>query len=299
VSALQPQLLDDSPAGRWWRSLLSRLLSLVPEGALAAEEMSQFRAGLATENLLRGNPAFVSIETRSGPADDITDFLLTRDGVDLESEPDRSIRAATRVLEESLKTQTGADVHVDMVSLWRLTSELMEIIDRAVNPAPHAELLHSSWGAVSNAVERISTSDTYDRAVVGHPDLDALLALISRIGRSPYPEERGDDDDGGMMGWGNWDVRVYAASSAMRLAQRFAGDRPGILDELETFVRDPVPTVRLQVAQSINGLWDVARDRMWSLADYVAKNETSTDVNGGVKVGQRGVAKPGHFAAWA
>jgi hypothetical protein len=280
AAALQPQLLDDSPAGRWWRSLLSRLLSLVPEGALATAEMKQFRAGLATENLLRGNPAFVSVETHSGPADDITDFLLTRDGVDLESEPDRSVRAATRVLEESLKTQTGADVHVDVIGLWRLTSELVDIIDRAVNPAPHAELLHSTWGAVSNAVERISTSDAYDQAVAGHPDPDALLALISRLGRSPYPEERKDSDDGGMMGWGNWDVRVYAASSAMRLAQRFAADRPEILDELDTFVRDAVPTVRLQVAQSINSLWDVARERMWSLADYVAKNETSTGVLG-------------------
>ena len=66
----------------------------------------------------------------------------------------------------------------------------------------------------------------------------------------------------------------------MRLAQRFAADRPGMLDELETFLRDPVRTVRLQVAQSINGLWDVARDRMWSLADYVAKNETSKGVLG-------------------
>jgi hypothetical protein len=64
AAALQPHLLEDSPAGRWWRSLLSRLLSLVPEDALITAEMKQFRAGLATENLLRGNPAFVSIETR-------------------------------------------------------------------------------------------------------------------------------------------------------------------------------------------------------------------------------------------
>ena len=91
AAALQPHLLQDSPAGRWWRSLLSRLLSLVPEDALITAEMKQFRAGLATENLLRGNPAFVSIETRSGPAGDITDFLLARDGVDLENEPDRSV----------------------------------------------------------------------------------------------------------------------------------------------------------------------------------------------------------------
>jgi hypothetical protein len=171
AAALQPQLLVDSPAGRWWRSLLSRLLSLVPEGALATAEMSQFRTGLATENPLRGNPAFVSTDTRSGPADDITDFLLTRDGVDLESEPDRSIRVATRVLEESLKTQTGADVHVDVVSLWRLTSELVEIIDRAVSPAPHAELLHSSWAkAYDVGAARKPRGQNLDARGNGGPD---------------------------------------------------------------------------------------------------------------------------------
>jgi hypothetical protein len=80
------------------------------------------------------------------------------------------------------------------------------------------------------------------------------------------------------MAWGNWDVPVHAASSAMRFAQRFAGTNPELLDALEAFVRDPVRTVRLQVAQSINGLWEVFRERMWALADYVAKNEPSKDV---------------------
>jgi hypothetical protein len=278
AAALQPHLLDDSPAGRWWRSLLSRLLSLVPEGVLVTAEMRQFRAELATANLLRGNPAFVSIETHAGPADDITDYLLKRDGVDLDSEPDRSVRGATRILEDALKAQRGADTQVDVVGLWRSTRAVVAIIDRAVNPAPHAELLHSSWGAVSNAIERIATSDKFDPASDGHPDLDTLFTLVSHLGRSEYPEARGDEDDGGMMAWGNWSVRVYAASSAMRFAQRFAVDHPDILDELDTFLRDPVRTVRLQVAQSIDGLWDVARDRMWSLADYVAKHEPSKGV---------------------
>jgi hypothetical protein len=245
TAALQPHLLEDSPAGRWWRSLVSRLLSLVQEDALITVEMKQFRAGLAAENLLRGNPAFVSIETRSGPAEDITGILLARDGVDLENEPNRSVRAATRVLEESLKTQTGTDTQTDVVGLWHLTRVLVEIIDRAVSPALHTELLHSSWSAVSNAVERISTSDTYDPTLAGHPNLDTLLALVSRLGRNAYPEERTEDDDSGMMAWGNWDVRVYAASSTMRLARRFAADHPEMLDELEAFLRDPVHTVRL------------------------------------------------------
>jgi hypothetical protein len=278
TAALGPELLEDVPAGNWWRSLLARWLSEVPEDMLATAAMKSFREGLASENRLRGNPPFVSIHTSWGPADDVTDVLLARDGVDLEKEPDRSLRAASKALEEALKSRRGADVRADVPKLWRMATDVVNLIDRATNPRPHAELLHSSWGAVSEAVEQIATSEAYDPAHEGHPDLGHLLGLNARLGQSQYPEPRPAKDEGGLMTWGNWDVRVHAASSAMWLAQRFAGTRPEILDALDVFVRDRVRTVRLQVAQSVNGLWEVARERMWALADYVAKNEPSKGV---------------------
>lgn len=278
TAVLGAQLLEDTPAGNWWRSLLARWLSEVPEEMLATAEMRSFRERLASENRLRGNPPFVSTHTSWAPAEDVTDFLLARDGVDLEKEPDRSLRAASRALEEALKSGRGADVRADIPKLWRMATEVVGLIDGATNPPPHAELLHSSWGAVSEAVEQIATGEGYDPAYEGHPDLDRLLGLNARLGQSQYPEPRQAEDEGSLMAWGNWDVRVHAASSAMRLAQRFANTHPAILDDLEIFVRDPVRTVRLQIAQSVNGLWDVARERMWGLADYVAKNEPSIGV---------------------
>ena len=145
-------------------------------------------------------------------------------------------------------------------ALWRLTTTLVETIDLARNPEPHPETLHSSWGAVSNAVERIAKSDAYDPNAPQQPDLDTILSLIGRLQASPHPEPR-DGQSEGMMAWGNWDVRVYAASSLMALARRFADQRPEILDRLETCVFDPTPTVRLQVAQSLNALREIDRDR--------------------------------------
>jgi hypothetical protein len=273
TAALVPELLEDTPAGNWWRSLLARWLSDVPEDALATAAMKSFRQTLATDNRLRGNPPFVSVHMSSGPAEDITDFLLAREGVDLEKEPERSLRAASKALEEALKSGRGADVREDVPTLWRIGTDVVDLIDSATNPPPHAELLHSSWGAVSEAVEQIATGDAYDPAHEGHPDLGRLLGLNARLGQSQYPEPSQAEDEGGLMAWGNWDVRVHAASSAIRLAQRFASTHPAILDDLESFLRDPVRTVRLQVAQSIDGLWAVAREQMWGLADYVAKNE--------------------------
>ena len=82
------------------------------------------------------------------------------------------------------------------------------------------------------------------------------------------------------MAWGNWDVRVYAASSLMALARRFADQRPRILDLLQGCLTDPTPTVRLQVAQSLNALWDIDRDRMWVLVTHVAEHEDNHGVLG-------------------
>lgn len=278
IAVLGPQLLEDTPAGNWWRSLLARWLSEVPEEMLATSEMKSFRERLASEDRLRGNPPFVSIHTGWGPADDITDALLARNGVDLEREPDHSLRAAAKALEGALKSGRGTDVRTDIPKLWRMATAVVGLIDSAIDPLPHVELLHSSWGAVSEAIEQLAKDEAYDPAQEGHPDLGSLLALNTRLGQSQYPEPIQAENEGSLMAWGNWDVRVYAASSATRLAQRFANIHPAILDDLDTFVRDPVRTVRLQIAESVNCLWDVARERMWELADYVAKNEPSKGV---------------------
>lgn len=277
--ALATDLFPEESARKWWRSLLARLLSLVPETSLASGDMRNLRLELQGSGHLRGNPAFVSIQTGVSSADDITDRFLARDGVDLEREPDRSVRAASRALEDALKLGQMGDAAEDLAELWRLAQTLVETIDAAQDPQPHPETLHSSWGAVSNAVERIAKSAAYDPSGPRQPSLDAILDLIERLRGSPYPEPRDGQSDG-MMAWGNWDVRVYAASSLMTLARRFANQRPEIIDRLEACLNDPTPTVRLQVAQSLNVLWDIARDRMWTLATHVAKHEGDHGVLG-------------------
>ena len=279
TDSLGPDLFLEETARNWWKSLLARFLSLVPEASLATGEMRALRLELQDDGRLRGNPAFLSIQTGFGSADDITERFLERDGVDLKREPDRSVRAASRALEDTLKPGQTSDTAEGLAALWRLTRTLVETIDVAQDPEPHPETLHSSWGAVSNAIERIAKSPAYDPSGPEQPGLDTILNLIERLGVSPYPEPS-NGQSGGMMAWGNWDVRVYAASSVMALAGRFADQRPQILDRLTVCLTDPTPTVRLQVAQSLNVLWDIARERMWALVSYVAEHEEDPGVLG-------------------
>jgi hypothetical protein len=263
----------------WWKSLLARFLSVVPLTALATAEMHALRSELEQSERLTGNPAFLSITTSFGPSDRITDSILESAGAELNREPDHSIRVASRALEDVLGADRNDDSANTLVALWNLAESVVRTVDSAVGSEPNVQVSHAAWGAVSNAMERIARSSSYDPALQGHPPLDDLLKLVQRLQSSPFPESREEKDDG-LMGWGNWDVRVYAASSLMQLAKRFATERPSILEQLKVCLADPAPTVRLQIVQSLNVLWDIARPAMWTLVSSVAEDEHNASVLG-------------------
>lgn len=81
-----------------------------------------------------------------------------------------------------------------------------------------------------------------------------------------------------MISWGNWDVRVYAADAWVSLAPRFAAECPVIIDRMEAILVDPVPAVRLQVAQNLQVIYLAAPDRMWAIGERIAANETDNHI---------------------
>lgn len=78
--------------------------------------------------------------------------------------------------------------------------------------------------------------------------------------------------------WGNRDVRVYAAQAWVSLASRFSAEHPEIVDRLATFLDDPAPAVRLQVAQNLQVLSVPAPDRMWEMGRRIVTTETNTHI---------------------
>jgi len=276
IAALAPDLFPGERETRWWGSLLQRFLSVVTSDLIVTPEMRTKRAELDASRELTGNPPFVSIQVGWGSNDDVVESLLRSKGANLERSPDREIRAASRKLEDRLKQDAKDRDATYLAGLWADMLEVVRLLDEVAAQEPHRELVHSTWGAVSNAVEHVAKSAAYSPEADGLPDLDALLAMIDRLSASPYPERT--DTSGNQMSWGNWDVRVYAASSLVALAPRFAEVRPGIVDRMAVCLRDTAATVRLQVAQALNVLWDVARDRMWSLVQELADRETQEGV---------------------
>jgi hypothetical protein len=279
LGALSPDLFQGEQERNWWRSVLARFLSVVPEEHLVTSGMRTLQQELRDEGKLAGNRPFVSVESSWGPAGDITDRLLESGGVNLASPPDQLVRGAARTLDRLLSETTKEATSEDLERLWQATQATVDAIAASEDPPAHEQTLHASWGSVSNGVERVAGSEAYDPDREGHPSLEVLIKLIERLMVSPFPESS-DSDSSGLMGWGNWDVRVYAASSLMGLARRFSSQQPVLLDRLQTMLDDAVPTVRLQIVQSLNVLWDIARDRMWSMVEFISAHEEHPGVLG-------------------
>jgi hypothetical protein len=222
----------------------------------------------------------VSFEFGTGENYDIVDSLLRHEGADLSKGRDKAVRESTRKLEAMLHELTGECDAAQVGQLWTAARNVLAILDDASDGTAHAQVQQASWGAVGNAVEKIAEARAYAPDVADHPRLDEITALVDRLSANPYPEPSSGLDDDDLLGWGNWDVRVYAASALIDLCRRFGDRDPSLIDRLEGLAFDPVPTVRLQIAQSLNALWDVARPKMWELATRIGREEPHLGVLG-------------------
>ena len=80
------------------------------------------------------------------------------------------------------------------------------------------------------------------------------------------------------LSWGNWDVRVYAAEAWVSLAPRYAAENPEIVNQIEAILADPVAAVRLQAAQNLQVICVAAPDRMWVMAERLAREERNPQI---------------------
>jgi len=263
----------------WWRHVQQRFLSIVPYDLLATSTLQEMKVTLQAERALTGNEPFISMQVGWAPVGDLTDDFLRSSGVNVDQGVDHDIRQVAKPLDE-LVLDRNSPVDVPRIaSLWLCVSALTDSIESSVELSPREKTLQACWGSIGNAVDMIAGSDAFTPGENGHPTFDALLSVVDRLSASPYPTTP-DSLDEDLMGWGNWDVRVYAASSLMALCRR-AGERaPEIIRRLQPLLRDPIAAVRLQIAERLSSLWDISRDEMWRMIEDVAENDESRGVLG-------------------
>ncbi|MAY61548.1 MAG: hypothetical protein CML29_04995 [Rhizobiales bacterium] len=276
ADALRPDLFADETEKRRWRHTLSRFLSLVEVEAIATESMRALRLELAAADGLAGNPPTRSGSISSGSSRGITRSLLAGEGVDTEEGVDAQMLSQSEALHALVQETPSTSDAAALGALWAATLATIALYDT------HAEALHDKveqpvWGHISNAVERIVDAEAYMPSTAGLPSLGELLGILERLWASRFPEPRQTGEDSGLS-WGNWEVRVYAAQAYVELARRFGETHGELVGKFDMMLADPAPQVRLQAAQRLLVLWHVAREKMWDLAEQVARDEPHTEV---------------------
>jgi len=276
VEALNPDLFSDERKQRWWRRTLGRLLSIVDEAMLTTDAMRVLRADLAAANELGGNPPLSSMVTSWGSNLGLTRSLLSSEGVNVDEGVDARMVAQSEALYELLQATPSNSEPSKLAALWSATEATIELFDAHAGEL-HERVEQAVWGHISNAAERLASSAAYVPGTSSLPTMEALLAVLRRLWASRFPEPSEDDDSGGLS-WGNWAVRVYAATGYVHLAARFGVEHHEIVEMFDQILADPVPQVRLQAAENLQVLSQIALDRMWSLAELIGGEEPHKEV---------------------
>lgn len=276
AKTLRPDLFTDEAEQRWWRRTLSRFLSLVDADAIATDAMRALRGELVAAEELAGNPPTRSGTIRWGSTGRMTRSILAWQGVDTEQGPDAQMVEQSETLSDLVQNTPSASDAAALGALWAATRATIDMYD-ANAAALHGKVEQPVWGNISNAVERIVDAPAYVPGTDGLPSLEELLAMLDRLWASRLPEPKDNDDS---LSYGNWEVRVYAAKAYVGLARRFGDTHPELVGKFDAMLADPAPQVRLQAAERLLALWDVARDRMWELAEQVARDEPNSGVLG-------------------
>jgi hypothetical protein len=276
AEALQPDLFTDEARQLWWRYTLGRFLSLINEEAIATDPMRKLREDMAATGELTGNSPVRSRLIRLGSSLGIARSLLAREGVDVEEGVDAQMLSISEALSAKLEATPSVSSGTALAELWAEVLATITFYD-AHSDTLHQKVERPVWGSISTAVQRITEATSCNPGADGMPLVEELLTVLRRLWASPFPEATAKDDDSSLS-WSNWDVRVYAAEAYISLTDRFGEVHGEIVHMFDAILADPVPQVRLQAAQSLQVLSRIALDKMWELAERVARDESHVGV---------------------
>jgi len=276
IEAMRDDLFETEAKQHWWRHVLSRWLSQLDKDVIATEPMRSLRDELAATDELTGNPPTYSSSIRRGSLRWGARSLLAGEGVDVVAGIDAQMLARSEALNDKIQTTPSERGGAALGELWTEVLAIIAFYD-AHSDALHEKVEQPVWGYISNAVERIVGAKSYTPGDDGMPPIEEVLGVLQRLWESRFPEVQENDEDADLS-WSNWAVRVYAAEAYISLTDRFGEDHGEIVDMFEAILADPAPQVRLQAAQSLQVLRRIARDRMWALAERVARDEPHAGV---------------------
>ena len=181
----------DEERKKRWRRILGRLLALIPEEELVLQATRDLRREMEKDGGLEENRPIRNFYSSWGGHEDWEIEQLRRDGVDMESGPNRMVLNASNALNAKYQATPGDSEPATLAALWSDAMAMTAMLDD--NPGLHDQVDRSAWGHIANAVERVASSPNYVPDADGLPDLDAMFAVLGRLSSSKYPETRETD----------------------------------------------------------------------------------------------------------
>ncbi|WP_434517865.1 hypothetical protein [Pseudomonas sp. NFX1] len=250
----------------------ARLLSVLDEDLVATAEFLDFKRLLEADGQLSGNRPLISISTGWQSTATITQDILRSYGVDVDNACDQAVLDAEQALRTLLSDHVENSTCESVRLIWSQVMAAAEVIEVSCSSAAQATL-KAARGCISRALKRIAGEAHFDPAKAGHPTVAQLVGSLDGLACRPaLGMQLQEDLDSDFQG--DWGMRSNVAAGFLKLAHRFGDADVTLVDRVEKLLDDPEPEVRQEISRSLNLLWEVDHERMWSMMTKVAQLES-------------------------
>lgn len=261
----------------------NRLLGCLSVDHLVTDEARQRLQRLNASNSVPSNEPPTHFEMWSAPYGE--EEHLRDLGVPVDDEANRRIRE----LEQPVKEFTDRYYNkVPSLQESRSVLPALRALHRALNRAEadgvHPKQQDVAWGLLAQACAYIAKAE-------GLSPEQSLGAFVRRVlleasvHPDPIPNPEYDAHFDETPSWGGQTARIEAAAGLITLARHKGFAAQDVCEAIERLSRDPVPSVRYQIACRIHVLCRTQRELMWRIIDHLARIEESRGVLQGFLAG--------------
>jgi len=256
-----------------------RLLGCIPPELVSTQEARAILADLMEQGGAPQNrPPFQIHASFSGPYTD--EQFLADQGVPVEEAPNRKISELSEPLRKFVAEHSNtAPALAETERLLRQSRTLYETLQSASSSGAHQQQIDNGWNHLVALCACAARCDQLD----GLTDAGRFVKKILFEGakhRNPIASQRWNEQFDDQTSWSPA-PRIDAAEGVLLLAYRPSFVDPEMLAEIERLSVDPVPAVRLQIADHLGTLTKTAPELMKRLlTDLLTKDPSSSVVLG-------------------
>src|ERR1700674_1014819 len=269
-----PTSVEDEERGRRDQE---RLLGCLPTSALVTQEARDLVEGFQQSGGGRPNvPDFEFGPVTSRPF--LEEDYLREAGVPLQAEANRNLLALTEPVSSFAALFLNQSPPPGEVSTilpgFRL---LAHALAQAEAAGVHPNVRVSAWDAIADACTRIVSSQGF---YCGDEAGALVASTLLSSSRQPEPIHRPELDAqfDSNPSWGTPAPRLQGAEGLMSLARISGCATAEVLEQIELLSRDPVSSVRFQIAIRLTYLYDTAPHLMWRILERFCKDDPSQAV---------------------